>query len=387
MLSNNFVDACNLIQSNFISKILFSSIDYLQDNFLVVADTNTSHFLNDNHQKVIFSGDVLPTLENVEHIRSHNYQTLISLGSGTINDLCKYASFLDGKKFITIPTAPSVNGYTSNTASIIVDNLKQSYQAHLPEKIYLCLDILINAPMRLIISGFSEIICKYTTQPDWLLSHLLLGTSYTDLPFRAILDLKHYLIKNRDSIIKRNPEAIQILMEALILSGLGMNFAGGSYPASQGEHQIVHTMEMNNSGHKYFHGEKVAVATVSMLKLQNFIVRNELQSSPIHMDKVIEEYYGDCAAEHIEIMHRKRANINLQSWSHTKDSLIKIISNTEEIESMLTDVGSPTCCKDLDWESEKYEKACWVASASRDRFTFLDLLPYSSHADKFSFSE
>ena len=38
--------------------------------------------------------------------------------------------------------------------------------------------------------------------------------------------------------------SIELLMQTLLLSGLGMTIAGGSYPASQGEHMIAHTYEM-----------------------------------------------------------------------------------------------------------------------------------------------
>ena len=45
---------------------------------------------------------------------------LIAVGSGTINDLCKYAAFQDGKPYAVFGTAPSMNGYTSVNAAITV---------------------------------------------------------------------------------------------------------------------------------------------------------------------------------------------------------------------------------------------------------------------------
>lgn len=43
---------------------------------------------------------------------------LVAVGSGTINDLCKYAAARDGKEYAVFATAPSMNGYTSVNASI-----------------------------------------------------------------------------------------------------------------------------------------------------------------------------------------------------------------------------------------------------------------------------
>ena len=51
---------------------------------------------------------------------------LVAVGSGTINDLCKYAAAQDGKPYVVFATAPSMNGYTSMNAAITVDGHKKS---------------------------------------------------------------------------------------------------------------------------------------------------------------------------------------------------------------------------------------------------------------------
>ena len=53
-------------------------------------------------------------------------EALIAVGSGTINDLCKYAAFLDHKPYAVFATAPSMNGYTSPAAAITVNGHKKS---------------------------------------------------------------------------------------------------------------------------------------------------------------------------------------------------------------------------------------------------------------------
>ena len=54
---------------------------------------------------------------------------LVAVGSGTINDLCKYAAAQDGKPYAVFATAPSMNGYTSKNAAITVDGHKKSLPA------------------------------------------------------------------------------------------------------------------------------------------------------------------------------------------------------------------------------------------------------------------
>ena len=72
----------------------------------------------------------------------------IAVGSGTINDLTKYASALDGKPYAVFATAPSMNGYTSLTASITVHGHKMTLPAQAPAGAFFDLGVLAAAPKR-----------------------------------------------------------------------------------------------------------------------------------------------------------------------------------------------------------------------------------------------
>ena len=65
-------------------------------------------------------------------------------------------------------------------------------------------------------------------------------------------------------------DAMRALARTLVLSGLGMTICNGSYPASQGEHLISHYIDMYSPPGRpdYFHGEQVAVATLTMARIQ-----------------------------------------------------------------------------------------------------------------------
>ena len=52
------------------------------------------------------------------HSATAGADAVIAIGSGTINDLCKYASAADRKPYAVFATAPSMNGYTSLNAAI-----------------------------------------------------------------------------------------------------------------------------------------------------------------------------------------------------------------------------------------------------------------------------
>ena len=74
------------------------------------------------------------TYARVEQVRevealANNVEGIIAVGTGSINDICRVASFEKGKKFCIFATAPSMDGFASDTAPIIENNFKNSWKA------------------------------------------------------------------------------------------------------------------------------------------------------------------------------------------------------------------------------------------------------------------
>ncbi|MGH6920385.1 MAG: iron-containing alcohol dehydrogenase, partial [Geminicoccaceae bacterium] len=82
-------------------------------------------------QSIVLPDRPGPDLETVDGLCSATIDAdaLVAVGSGTINDLCKYASASDGKPYAVFATAPSMNGYTSINAAITVEGHKRSLPA------------------------------------------------------------------------------------------------------------------------------------------------------------------------------------------------------------------------------------------------------------------
>ena len=211
---------------------------------------------------------------------------LVAVGSGTINDLCKFAAAKEGKPYVVFATAPSMNGYTSMNAAITVDGHKKTLPAVTPRAVFMDLEVLAAAPARMIRAGLGDSLCRPTAQVDWLLSHHLLGTPYRSAPFAMLEEDESVLLDSPEALLAGDLDAMRALARTLVLSGLGMTICGGSYPASQGEHLISHYIDMfapAGRGH-YFHGEQVAVATLTMARIQEAVLAGgppRLQASPI----------------------------------------------------------------------------------------------------------
>ena len=132
------------------------------------------------------------------------------------------------------------------------------------------LAVLCAAPARMIRAGLGDSLCRSTAQADWLLSHHLLGTPYRHAPFALLAEDEPALLDDPEALLHGDLDAMRALARTLILSGLGMTICDGSYPASQGEHLISHYIDMFAPAGRgaYFHGEQVAVATLTMARIQ-----------------------------------------------------------------------------------------------------------------------
>jgi len=218
--------------------------------------------------------------------KTRGMDALLAVGSGTINDLCKYAAFLDRKPYAAFGTAPSMNGYTSPNAAITVSGHKKSLQAEPAAAVFLDLKVLAKAPARLIRSGLGDSLCRSTAQADWLLAHLLCDEPYREAPFALLAEDESPLFAVAGNLLRGDLDAIRLLARVLVLSGFGMAICGNSMPASQGEHLISHYTDMmgDRSWPAAYHGEQIGVTTLTMARLQEAILAGpapQLRSSEV----------------------------------------------------------------------------------------------------------
>lgn len=190
---------------------------------------------------------------------------LLAVGSGTLNDVTKYVSARTGVPYVIAATAPSMDGYASTVAPTILDGFKTTLPAVYPAAIVADVDILKDAPMPMLTAGFGDIIGKFTSLADWRLSHQLNGEYYCPEVAGVIEAAVETCAANAQALAQREPQAIQAMTEALILSGLAMGMVGVSRPASGAEHQMAHYWEMDalRRGEEHpLHGNAVGVGTV-----------------------------------------------------------------------------------------------------------------------------
>lgn len=296
---------CNIkyvyIESNAVLRLKNICKDY--NNILIVADGNTyaaagnkavAELKDKSIKKVIFSGDeiLVPNEDAIDTVTNalEDRELIIGIGSGVIQDLCKYVSFKNGIPYIIVATAPSMDGYASDGAAMITDGMKVTYKAGLPTAIIADTEILRNAPIDMIKAGYGDIIGKFSALNDWKLSHLINNEYFCDYIYNLTYAQIEKVLKLADGILKRDEESIKALMEALVVVGILMSFATSSRPASGSEHHLSHFFEITGIIDKtdYFpHGIDVAYSTVITAEIREKLLKNRFPNKIYRPEKEI----------------------------------------------------------------------------------------------------
>ncbi len=247
---------------------------------LLVADANTYQACGEaveaalratgcDIQAVVFTGsEVVADARHILRVlcaAGRADLTFISVGSGTITDITRFVSHRAGGAFISVPTAPSVDGYTSIGAPLIVDGVKTTAKAHAPLAIFADLPTLCAAPRRMIAAGFGDMLGKHTSVADWRLAHLLWDLPYDESIARRSVRAAQACEEHAAQIAAASADGVRSLMDALIESGYCMLDFGSSLPASGSEHHFSHFWEMKflrEGKPAVLHGAKVGVATI-----------------------------------------------------------------------------------------------------------------------------
>ena len=283
---------------------------------LLVADGNTylaageaccSVLGESVFHKIIFDGSrvLIPNEDSIERVEAElgDADLILGVGSGVIQDLCKYVSKDKGVPYAVVATAPSMDGYASNGAAMITGGMKVTYPAGLPIAIIADTSVIANAPMEMIKAGFGDIIGKYSALCDWKLSALVNGEYFCDYIYDTTNDMIVETLGAVKGILARDKNSLRILTEALIVVGIMMSFAGSSRPASGSEHHLSHFFEIVGivKNEDYFpHGIDVIYSTYVTAKLREKLLNTKFKKtstrqSEDELKSELERVYASCA--------------------------------------------------------------------------------------------
>lgn len=373
----------------------------------LVADSNTYRVLGERTEAALQSAgiDVKTILLTDHEIATNEHfivrtlletngddRQFIAVGSGTITDITRFVSHRTRATFISLPTAPSVDGYTSIVAPTEVGKYKMPVLTHPPRAVFADLPTLCASPRLMIAAGLGDLLGKYTSLADWKIGQLLYDEPYSEKIAQSMREAVDCTVEVIDSIASASCEGITRLMDGLVGAGFGMLDFGDSRPASGSEHHIGHYWEMKliiENRPALLHGAEVGVATIfSAQKFARLRQISQSEAARLLKDRTlppvdqmmaeIQQGYGPLA-DRIKTIQAPLLNMSpadlealkariISSWNQVQEAA-STVPAPEKIESWLSAVGGPTTPSMLNLSEEETRLALNTAHYLRDRFT------------------
>jgi len=356
-------------------------------------------------EPLIFPGS--PTLyadyDNVERVRDRLAgapgAVACSIGAGTLNDLTKLASHELQRPYAHVCTAASVDGYSAFGASIAVDGFKTTHDCAAPVGLIADLEVMTAAPQRLTATGYGDLSEKIPAGADWILADVLGIEAIEPAAWSLVQESAREVLQQPAGIARSDPSAVAGLTEALLLSGLGMQAARSSRPASGAGHQFSHTWEMEGHGldqdPPLSHGFKVGIGSiascavweaalaidVTALDRDRVIARApspeqiEAQVRAALPPRIVDEAVAASLSKQLRgPALRDRFDLVVQRWPLVRDRVRPQLVSASSMMEMLRVAGAPHHPALIGIGMERFRATHQSARMIRRRYTVLDVL-------------
>ncbi len=321
---------------------------------------------------------------------------VIGVGSGVINDIGKILAATSKLPYFIVATAPSMDGYASATSSMSMDGVKVSLSSKCADVIIGDIDVLKNAPLRMLQAGLGDMLAKYISIAEWKIANEIVGEYYCE----RVADLVRVALKtcvdNAGGLLSRDQVAVKAVFEGLVIGGVAMAFAGVSRPASGIEHYFSHVFDMRGLEFNKkvdLHGTQCAVATLISAKLYEKVLtitpdKNKALAyakafNYIEHKKTMKEFLGKSALAMIELekkekkyckrKHKLRLNTILKKWDSITEIIKAEIPSANAIEKLLDSIGAPKTVKELGIDADLYTTFI-LTKDIRDKYVLSRLL-------------
>ena len=322
------------------------------------------------------------TPENAAKIQAKfpEMDCVVGVGSGTICDLCKYATYYAAPEsplpLIIVQTALSVNAFSDNSSVMLINGVKRTVHSCYPDILIIDIDIVSAAPAEMNVSGYGDLIATWTAPVDWYLANVLgMNSRFHTAPSDMIRTQCKRLLENSARLKQGDIKIISDLANVLTLSGLSMGLANESSPASGSEHVMSHLIDMaapmRHTGICY-HGTQVAVSGIISALLWDYLL-HEFDPKTVDLDKCYpsdEEMRPRVIAAFSWLDNNHRAAD--ECWSDYEKKLSKWRENRNRFEDFLK--GFSTFCDHVSaWvQKPSYIVSCMHTAGAPCRYSTLN---------------
>lgn len=322
---------------------------------------------------------------------------VVGVGTGSINDMCRYFSYKLQLPYCIVATAAPMDGFASSISALTVNNLKTTFEVRTPQLIVGDTDILTGAPYSMISAGLGDLIGKFTCLCDWKLSRLINGEYYCETIVDMVSNCARNVLDNAGSVKERDPKVLGDIMEGLVFTGVAMSMVGNSRPASGCEHHISHYWEMifEQQGRRPApHGHQVGVGTILILKLTEALrkrdkidfdrARREAKQYDFEQwSEEIKKAYGPAAPGVMELEQEagkneteaclKRIDKLEENWK-TVIALLESLPSSQTVTELMTELSAPCSPSQIGVDRKLLKDTLLYCKEVRARYTILQML-------------
>ncbi|MBQ7700091.1 MAG: iron-containing alcohol dehydrogenase [Clostridia bacterium] len=322
---------------------------------------------------------------------------VIGVGGGVVNDLCKLLSNTARIPYIYVPTCASMDGYTSDSASVIYNGVKTSVKCKCPDYLICDTDIISKAPKKLLLAGIGDMCAKTVSICEWRISNLITGEHYCDDVAEIMRRCFKAATDNAETAIGGDKNAVKEIVYGLITVGMAMTYAKSSRPASGVEHYYSHLWDMRcleENRQCELHGIQVGVGTCLTLKKYEKLKKTTPDKEKALLsinsfdkqawERGVRKYFGSSAESIIALEDKEgkydkqkcasRLDIIVDKW----DEILKIIEQElipyGKLEALFKKIGHPTTPGEIGESDESAAKAFLHTSDIRDKYILSRLL-------------
>ena len=311
---------------------------------------------------------------------------VLSVGSGSCNDICRYSTYLEKKEFAIFGTAHSMDGFASNSAPILKEGFKITYFCHQPSVIIADTKILAKAPVELKRAGFGDMMAKYIAMADWRIATLIYGEHYCARVADLVRDAMKQISALAPYVSCDDESAVKAIMEALALTGIAMQCTGTSRPASGAEHVVSHFWECKKIEKGLFadyHGKKVGVATLMIAEIYHKVadMKNvKARKENVDWDAVKQAYGPNLIGDVMKLNNPTiteeidPATIN-EKWDEVVKAIKEEIPPMDKLRELYAQAGAYTTIEDVKVDEKLCEDGLRYHAFMRKRVNLTRLMP------------
>lgn len=322
--------------------------------------------------------------------------SVIAVGGGVINDTGKVIASAKNVPDIIVGTAPSMDGFASATSSMERGGLKVSLNTKCPDAVIGDTSVLASAPKHMICSGIGDMLAKYVSLVEWQIARVILDEYYCPTVADMVKDALDTCVNSAKAAVNGDKAAISAVLNGLVISGLAMNYAGVSRPASGMEHYISHIIDMRalEFGTPWdLHGIQCGIATLETVRAYEKLVtiKPDVESALSHarefdlhkwnehlrkkLGKGAELIIAGDAREkkYDTAKHEARIRRIAEKWDEIKE-IIRTLPSSHWLEEFMRDIGHPTSFSELGLTENDTADAFTMAKDIRDKYVLGKLM-------------